>query len=849
MKKLITVFFTLAFILISFKSFTYRGGPGGAYSNAPGEGNCTSCHGGTSLNGGSGSLSDLTLTSTMKGAGYEPDSTYTFTLKYTQSSISRFGFNLTALDDSTDSPAGDFKNTNSRTQKRTKGVSGKTRQYMEHTSAGSAASSSNTAEWEFEWKAPSTNVGIIKFYAAVNATNNNSGTGGDQVYAKVFSINIDGIPVATASTKDSVVCAGETVSLTGSGTNKPTKYSWIFPGGTPSVSTSQNPTVSFSGFGTKYAILEVENSVGVSQRDTQVITVQQSPTAFISGSNSRTICPSDSTELVAQFNPKYEYKWSTGATTNKIFVSAPGEYFVTTKSGNCSRVSNIITVKNHFVATPTISSSNTNDSICANDLITLTANAAYDSFVWYKNQTQVGKTTKETFAVNVDSGSVFQVRAWSKDQCLSEFSDSVDYIVIDKNEKPKVLCTNTGPFTVTFDWAGVASHKGAQVSVDGGKTWNTPTSGTSGNSHTLSGLDPDTDYDILVRAITKSPCFYSEVTKQVCRTGNCSPINATIQVDTNVCKGDEVTVEVNGLANENYSLNFQSGGAFTDTIFKFSPQNIGNYTLEILDSNLLGCPPKKFVFPMHIDEITDLRFRTDKSSNAFCEGDSIKFTATSGNDEYNFFVNDVLRASLTDSFYYENQFNDGDSAYVEVTKGACKASSGKIYLVVVPTPNPKFTYTNSSSDYSFKPENENYKEYFWEFGDGFTSVLKTPDHNYKASSNKTVNASLMVTDNNNCVANSSQDIDIPDFSSVKDLTQSGVKVYPSPAGNTLTIRWESNSILQTRAKIYTLEGQYVTMFTNSNDEFSIDLSNIVAGLYIIEIQRGDEILRQRLIKN
>ncbi|MFT5723258.1 MAG: hypothetical protein ACI9JN_000367 [Bacteroidia bacterium] len=850
MKRLVTLFFTLAFLLISFKSFTYRSGGVQGYTNAPSENNCTSCHTGIALNKGSGSTSDMTLTNVGGATGYEPDSTYTLKLKYKQSSITRFGFSITALDTSKNEPAGSFTITSSRTQKRTKTYSGKTRQYVEHTNAGTVTTSTNTAEWEFKWTAPSSKKGTIKFYATVNATNASGTNAGDQIYAKVFDMKMAGFSVASAGAKDTMVCAGETVSLLGSGTNTPTAYSWVFPDGTPSVSTKQNPTTSYSGFGKKYAILKVQNAVGWSDADTQVINVIQSPTAYIPGSAKYTICPGDSVKLIANFKSGSTYNWSTGYTGgNIIYAKAAGDYYVTVKAGDCSRVSNIITINHYKVPVPTITTSNNSDSVCESTPITLTAKTGYDSLIWYSNLVQIGKSTSNTFLVNVDSGASYTVRGWSTDGCLSVFSDSIEYEVIPKDEGLKVECTNREPFSVTYDWTGIFSHNGVQVSIDKGKSWVTPSSGSMGNIHKMVGLDPEEDYEVWTRAITQSPCFYSNITKQVCRTGKCSPLEVTITVDSNICKGDDVDIEINGLANEKYALAFEGGGSFTDTIFKFSPQTEGDYTIFVTDSNFIGCPPKKLTFPIHIDNISDLSFKTDKVSNTYCTGDTIKFTASSGNDTYKFFVNDKLRATLSDSFYYEDKFNDGDSAYVEVTKRACKGSSEKIFLSVIPTPIATFTFTNAGSDYSFKPDNTNYKSYFWEFGDGFTSVLMEPDHNYKTSSNSTVDAQLEVTDNNDCEAVAVKKVDVPDFSSVEAIAKAGLKMYPSPVQNTLFVEWTNKSEALTRVNIYTVDGHNVAMFTNYHSAFSLDLSNIAAGLYIIEIQSDEIVLRQRLIKN
>ena len=850
MKKVLTVLATLAFVLVSVKSWTYRSGPGGGLSNAPNEGNCTSCHSGTSLNGGSGSASDITLSGDFTGGGYIPDSTYTLTLKYKQSGISRWGFNLTALNASDDSPAGTFDNLNNRTQKKTRTVSGKTRQYLEQTSTGSSSTGTNEVEWTFEWKAPSSNVGTIKFYACVNAANGNSGTSGDQIYARAIDVVTSSrLPVATASAKDTVVCSGEVVEMIGSGTNSPTQYSWVFQDGSPSVSTDQNPKVSFSGFGKKSAILRVKNAKGWSDADTQVIEILRNPTAFISGGNARTICKGDSLELLAQFSVGNSYLWSNGETGNRITVKDSGSYHVTVTSGSCSRISNTVKVGYFNTPVPTLSSSVTADSICRDEVITLSVNSGFDSVVWYDNAMELATNSSTTYATSVDSGSVFTARGYDGNGCLSDASNTITYKTIKKDIAPEVKCADKEPFSVTFDWTGVATHYGVQVSADEGKSWKTPSSGASGLSHKLTGLDPETDYEVWVRAITDAPCYYSEITKKVCRTGKCNPLDASVTADSAICKGEEVDVVVNGLMGENYSLAFEGGGSFTDTSFSFSPVTSGTYVIEVTDSNNLGCPAKKLSFDVRIDEISDLRFRTDRASNTFCENDSIEFTATSGNDIYRFYVNNNLRATSTDSFYYENQFNDGDSAYVEVEKGACSAKSENIYLIVVPTPNATFTYSNTGSDYDFAPVNENYKSYFWKFGDGFTSVLMKPQHNYKSSENTTVTASLEVTDNSDCVAKSAQDLDIPDFSSVIDLEKAGLSIFPSPAQDKLFVKWDKPIQGETIVKIYTLDGQDVAMFTNESAEFSIDLMNIVKGIYIIEVENHQELVRQRLIKN
>lgn len=55
------------------------------------------------------------------------------------------------------------------------------------------------------------------------------------------------------------ICAGNSISFKDYSYNNPTSWSWSFPGGTPSTSASQNPTITYSTPGTYNVTLEVTN--------------------------------------------------------------------------------------------------------------------------------------------------------------------------------------------------------------------------------------------------------------------------------------------------------------------------------------------------------------------------------------------------------------------------------------------------------------------------------------------------------------------------------------------------------------------------------------------------------------
>ncbi len=69
-------------------------------------------------------------------------------------------------------------------------------------------------------------------------------------------------PVADFSASETYITAGNSVTFTDLSTNMPTSWSWTFEGGTPSTSTEQNPTVTYSEAGEYTVTLVATNAFG-----------------------------------------------------------------------------------------------------------------------------------------------------------------------------------------------------------------------------------------------------------------------------------------------------------------------------------------------------------------------------------------------------------------------------------------------------------------------------------------------------------------------------------------------------------------------------------------------------------
>ena len=162
-------------LLISDFAFSYQSMPPPGHTGAPPEGTCftTSCH--TTrppVNGGNGGLEIYFQEGLTK---YLPDSVYTIKVKLKDISSYYFGFQMTAINkDETMTGSFELMDTS-----RTHIMSSFNRDYISHYNAYDSINiRKDSSLWEFKWKAPSSDVGPVTFYAA--------GVAGDQATSFPF---------------------------------------------------------------------------------------------------------------------------------------------------------------------------------------------------------------------------------------------------------------------------------------------------------------------------------------------------------------------------------------------------------------------------------------------------------------------------------------------------------------------------------------------------------------------------------------------------------------------------------------------------------------------------------------
>ena len=142
-------------------------------TGAPNEGTCADCHAGNALNDPDGAL---ILTEFPKT--YQPNAVYTIILDLSRAGQSRWGFEMTALD-ANGARAGSFTADDAANTQLTETNN---KQYIQHTTDGTAAGTNDAHSWEFQWTAPDADIGPITFYAAGNAANADFTLTGDYIY-------------------------------------------------------------------------------------------------------------------------------------------------------------------------------------------------------------------------------------------------------------------------------------------------------------------------------------------------------------------------------------------------------------------------------------------------------------------------------------------------------------------------------------------------------------------------------------------------------------------------------------------------------------------------------------------
>jgi gliding motility-associated-like protein len=298
--------------------------------------------------------------------------------------------------------------------------------------AGSSTTFTASGATTYSWSTTAT-TNTISVSPVSNATYTVTGNNGTCSNTQTVSVVVSSsvTPTLTISATNTLVCSGATVTLTVSGA---TSYTWGANAGNATTNTvvvnpSSNTTYTVTGANTGACAGTSTTSININTIAAPTITI--TPTSY-------TLCSGVNDTLYA--TGATSYTWSANAasaTTNSVIVSSTvgaNTYSVIGSNGVCSSTQTTII---NVTATPTVSISPVNASICTGSSATLTASGA-TTYSW--------STTATTSAISVSPVSNTTYTVTGNNGTCS----NTQTILVHVNQATNVAPTVTSPVTYCY---------------------------------------------------------------------------------------------------------------------------------------------------------------------------------------------------------------------------------------------------------------------------------------------------------------------------------------------------------------------------------------------------------------
>ncbi|MES2761787.1 MAG: PKD domain-containing protein [Bacteroidota bacterium] len=408
-------------------------------------------------------------------------------------------------------------------------------------------------------------------------------------------------PVANFSANSTTVCAGSSISFSDLSLNSPNTWSWAFAGGTPSVSTTQNPNVTYNTPGVYNVTLTVTNAHGSNTAVlTNYITVNALP--FADAGNNTTICNGNSTVLNASGGTSYSWTPSTGLSSVNIQnpIANPTvntTYTVIVTNNGCTKT-DPVTIS---VTSPPIANAGADVNVCLGSTATLNASGG-TSYLW-SPATGLSSTTISNPVVNTTVTATYTVVV-SNSGCSNS-----DIVVVNVNTPP---VADAGTNTI------ICRGSSTTLNASGGTsyTWTPSTSLNFPNSiNPVASPTITTNYTV---AISNGTCTANDVV-----TVSVTPLPiANAGSDVTICSGASTTLSASGGTGYNWS---PSTGLSSATIANpvANPTVTTDYTVTVTNN---GCSST---------DVVNITITTPPTVNAgsdinVCFGSAGMFNASGG---------------------------------------------------------------------------------------------------------------------------------------------------------------------------------------------------------------------------
>jgi photosystem II stability/assembly factor-like uncharacterized protein len=181
------------------------------------------------------------------------------------------------------------------------------------------------------------------------------------------------------------------------------------------------------------------------------------------------------------------------------------------------------------------------------------------------------------------------------------------------------------------------------------------------------------------------------------------------------------------------------------------------------------------------------------------------------------------------------------------TDESCISAMVPVQVTIHVKPLAFFLYTMQDElTATFNNLSQNATIYFWNFGDGNSSMEVNPTHQYDVGGDYEISLSAS---NENCydvMSKSISMVSIEDVNNLKNLT-----IYPNPSSGQFTVTYQMRSTADFSVDIVDLSGKqvYTREFSSISEpgQFDVDLKNQMKGFYIVKVHVGNETVTRKLL--
>jgi len=705
------------------------------------------------------------------------------------------------------------------------------------------------------------------------------------------TVTVNPLPATPSITAggSTTFCSGGSVVLTSSSA---TGNVWS------TGATTQSITVSTAG---TYTVSVTSGGCTSAASAGTTVTVNPTPVITVGTVSNPSTCATATGSIQVNGSATGVVSWAGTATGNSGTVTLPyvitgltaGTYNIIITAGSCPSNTLVQGLTDPSApATPTITAGTT--TFCSGGSVTLTSSSATGN-QWSLNGTPIGGATNQTFVASASGNYTVVVISGG---CTSSASaattvtvNPTPVITIGTVSDPISCSTSTGSIQVNGSATGIVS-------------WTGTSSGSSGSGtlpYVITGL-PAGSYNISVDA---GSCISNTLVQSL--TDPSAPATPTVTNSgaTTFCVGGSVTLTSSATTGNQWYFNGTPIGGATGQSYVASSS--GNYTVNTTSGACTSSTSSSTTVTVNPNPTAPIV--TTSGSTAICAGSSVTLNSSQatgnlwsdGQTSQSISVNaagiytvtytdgngcsattsgvevtinplpapPTISASgplifckdgsvdLTSSYIGGNVWstNSPTDIITVVTSGSytvtytdangCSATSSATDVIVNPLPIVSFASMGTLCDYNAPltltggaPAGGTYS------GPGVNAGTFNPTT--AGFGNHTLTYTF--TDGNGCTNSAEADVLVDDCAAIDELAGNIVTVFPNPTFGVVNIVSESKAI--DNIKIFDAAGRLVNQINGNNaNSITIDMIEFAEGVYNFEIQIGETIQRERIIRN